>query len=257
MDEEPTDNRPERPLGSASARPGTPAHAPGHKDHFLQLMFFQASHESAEPRTDAARELATGPYAALRHLKTEPGDRYTLPLPNAAPVRLDSPAIEVMTDLRRTGAVTIGPDASIDDANRTMQSRRVRALFVVDEGRNILGILTATDILGERPIQFAHSRGIHHDEVSVRDIMTHADRLELLDIRDVERVRVGDLVATLRLAGRQHALAVEMTGRNVPSQKTVCGIFSVTQIARQLGLPPQQTHDIARTFAEIEAAIWG
>jgi hypothetical protein len=255
MDEEPTDNRPGRPLGTASAQPG--AHAPGHKDHFLQLMFFQASHESAEPQMEAARELNTGPYTALRHLKTQPGDRYALPLPNTAPVRLDSPAIAVMTDLRRTDAVAIGPDALIDDANRTMRSRRIRALFVVDESRGILGILTATDILGERPIQFAQSRGIRHGEVSVRDIMTTAERLELLDIRDVERARVGDLVATLKFAGRQHALAVETGVRNALSQKTVCGIFSVTQIARQLGIPLQQTHDIAQTFAEIEAAISG
>jgi len=209
------------------------------------------------PLAEAVRELATGPYAPLRHSKTHAGDRYTLPLANAAPVRLDSPAIEVMTDLRRTGAVTIGQNASIDEANRTMHSRRVRALFVVDEGRNILGILTATDILGERPIQFSQSRGIRHDEVTVRDIMTPADRLELLDIRDLERARVGDLVATLKVAGRQHALAVETAELSAPRQKTVCGIFSVTQVARQLGIPPQQTHDIAQTFAEIEAAISG
>jgi CBS domain len=257
MDQEPTDNRAAHPLGPLSAHSNAPAHASTPKDHFLQLMFFQASHDSAAPQTGAARELATGPYTALRHLRTQPGDRYALPLPNAGPVRLDSPAIAVMTDLRRTGAVTIGPDALIDDANRTMQNRRVRALFVVDEGRGILGILTATDILGERPIQFAQSRGIRHGEVSVRDIMTAAERLELLDIRDVERARVGDLVATLKFAGRQHALAVESGERNAPSQKTVCGIFSVTQIARQLGIPPQQTHDIAQTFAEIEAAISG
>jgi hypothetical protein len=87
--------------------------------------------------------------------------------------------------------------------------------------------------------------------------MTTAERLELLDIRDIERARVGDLVATLKFAGRQHALAVEAGERNALSQKTVCGIFSVTQIARQLGIPPQQTHDIAQTFAEIEAVISG
>jgi hypothetical protein len=59
----------------------------------------------------------------------------------------------------------------------------------------------------------------------------------------------------LRLAGRQHALAVEATSEASGAQKTVRGIFSLTHIARQLGIPPQQTHDISRTFAEIQAAI--
>jgi hypothetical protein len=85
--------------------------------------------------------------------------------------------------------------------------------------------------------------------------MTPADRLEILDFRDVEAARIGDIVATLRLAGRQHALAVEATDETPSAQKTVRGIFSLTQIARQLGIPPQQTHDIIRTFAEIQAAI--
>ena len=250
MDQESVDNRRDRAIEPSPAHSSASSQAPSQKDHFLQLMFFQASHEAAPPPA-ASRELATGPYAPLRQLKTQRGDRHTLPSA-IQPVRLDSPAIEVMTDLRRIGAVTIGEAASIADANRTMMSRRVRALFVVDDGPNILGILTATDTLGERPIQFAQSRGIHHNEVGVRDIMTPAERLELLDIRDVERARVGDIVATLKLVGRQHALAVDM---NAIPQRTVCGIFSLTQIARQLGIAPQQTHDIARTFAEIEAAI--
>ena len=255
MDHEPVDGRPEgtiEPAPHAPASTHAPAapHAPSQKDHFLQLMFFQASHETA-PAAEPALAPITGPYVALRHLRTQRGERYVLPSA-VQPVRLESPAIEVMTDLRKIGAVTISEAASLDEANRTMMSRRVRALFVVDDARNILGILTATDVLGERPIQFAQSRGIRHGEVSVRDIMTPADRLELIDVRDVERARVGDIVATLKLVGRQHALAVEMA--SLP-QKTVCGIFSLTQIARQLGLPPQQTHDMAQTFAEIEAAI--
>ena len=255
MDEEPADDDRGRTVEPSSVHSRASSKAPSQKDHFLQLMFFQASHGDAAPLPEARHELVAGAYAPLRHSRPQPGDRCKLALPaTAQPVRLDSPAIVVMTDLRRIDAASIDEAASIDAANRTMMNRRVRALFVVDDTRQILGIVTATDILGERPIQFAQSRGIRHGEVSVRDIMTTADRLELLDIRDIERARVGDLVATLRVAGRQHALAVE-TRPDATHQKTVCGIFSLTQIARQLGIPPQQTHDIARTFAEIEAAI--
>jgi hypothetical protein len=71
----------------------------------------------------------------------------------------------------------------------------------------------------------------------------------------VELARVGDIVATLKVAGRQHALVVETIDEAITAQRSVCGIFSLTQIAWQLGIPPQQIHDIARTFAEIQAAI--
>jgi hypothetical protein len=243
---------------ATSATPEAPAHLddPSAKDHFLKLMFFQATRAPGEHRGAASRtEPAPAGYAPLRHFTSQPGERYSLPLSShAPPVRLDSPALAVMTDLIQTGAVTIEPGATLAAANQAMIRRGVRALFVTDDARHVLGIVTSTDMLGERPMQVAHGQGIRHDEVLVRDIMTSDDRLEVLDFRDVERARVGDMLSTLRLAGRQHALAVEQADGG---ERIVRGIFSVTQIARQLGLPAQQHHDIARTFAEIEAAIAG
>ena len=66
------------------------------------------------------------------------------------------------------------------------------ALFVVDGARQVFGIITSTDILGEKPVRFAQENGIRHGEVAVRDIMTPADRLEILDFYNVQRARVGD-----------------------------------------------------------------
>jgi acetyl-CoA carboxylase beta subunit len=58
-------------------------------------------------------------------------------------------------------------------------------------------------------------------------------------------------VATLKRAGRQHALVVDQASGG---RQMVRGIFSLTQIARQLGIAVQ-TPAIGNTFAEIEAAI--
>ena len=142
--------------------------------------------------------------------------------------------------------------ASVAEANQTMIGRGVRALFVIAGTPEVLGIVTATDVLGERPLSFAQSRNIHYDEITVRDIMTSEDRLEVLHLDDVMTARVGDVVATLRRSGRQHALVVDTVEGTAP---VICGMFSLTQIGRRLGIPPQQVHDIARTFAEIEALI--
>jgi CBS domain-containing protein len=161
-----------------------------------------------------------------------------------------------MTDLSRVAAVTIAAGASIDEAHRAMVSHGVRALFIVDDARFILGIVTANDILGEKPVQIAQNRGVPHVEVLVNEVMTSADFLEAMELRDVRRVRVGDIVETLKRAGRQHALVIDSESADLSSATpTVRGIFSLTQIARQLGLPPQSGRDVARTFAEIEAAI--
>ena len=243
-----------RPTSTGDAT-GEPTRDVRRKDRFIELMFFN-SHAGAESPHARHVDARADDYAPLRHLTSSPGDRYTLPVPSAqAPVRLDSPATDVMTDLRRVSAVVIDRNASIDDADRVMTAHGVRALFVVDDTRQVSGIITTTDTLGEKPMRFAQARGIRHGEVLVRDIMTPSERLEILEHDAVAGVRVGDVIATLRFAGRQHALVVETNPEAPGNEKTIIGIFSLTQIARQLGIPSQQVHDIARTFAEIEAVI--
>lgn len=170
---------------------------------------------------------------------------------NPGPVSEDSPAIAVMTDLRRIPAASIEPDASLSDINHRMVARGVRLLFVAEDDGRILGLVTATDILGERPLTTAMSRGLHVDELTVRDIMTAVDQIDSVEIRDVLRAEVGHVIATLKDHGRQHALVME---RDDLGRTIVRGIFSASQIARQMG-KVIQTPEIARSFSEIEHAI--
>lgn len=166
-------------------------------------------------------------------------------------VNLDSPALDVMTDLKRVQAVTIGPDATLGAVSNAMMRNNVRSLLVADERRCVLGIITSTDTLGEKPMQIVRERGVRHGEVLVRDIMTPRDRLEVLDLEEVRFAEVGHVMATLRRTGRQHALVAEDAAAG---RQMIRGIFSASQIARQLGMAVNATQ-IASTFAEIEAAI--
>ena len=82
----------------------------------------------------------------------------------------------------------------------------------------------------------------------VRDVMTPATQVEVIALSDVEGARVGHVLETLRRAGRQHALVVD-------AERMVRGIFSISQIARQLGVSVPAGGEVARTFSEIEAAL--
>jgi CBS-domain-containing membrane protein len=166
-------------------------------------------------------------------------------------VTLDDPALAVMTDLRALGAVIILSGDSVEEAHRRMIQRAVRLLLVVDQNREVVGVITATDILGEKPMQAVTQRGIRREELVVRDIMTPQDQLEAIDLEDVRASRVGHIVATLKQSGRQHAVVVE---RDAARGHVVRGLFSATQIARQLGVAIP-TSEIARTFSEIEAQL--
>lgn len=164
------------------------------------------------------------------------------------PVTLDDPAFAVMTDLREVAAVTTRPEEPMDAAHALMIQRRVRLLFVMGGDSTIVGVITATDLLGEKPMRFMQSRGVAHAEITVADLMTPASMLEALAIQDVAQMRVGHIVATLKAVRRQHIMVAEEGGSRVR------GLFSASQVARQLGME-LQTFEVASTFADIEAAL--
>jgi len=167
-----------------------------------------------------------------------------------ARVSIEDPALSVMTDLARVSAVVIRPTDTIDEALARMKQRGVRALLVIDDARRVLGLVTAHDVLGERPMRFVEAHGVRHEEILVQDVMTPSERLEAIEIAEVRAAKVGHVVATLRQSGRQHALVTDPDGR-------IRGIFSATQIARQLGVDPQSVNpaEIAQTFTEIETLL--
>jgi len=191
-------------------------------------------------------------YPSLPSISLQPGASYAQPSQLILErVSLDDPALNVMTDLRLVTAVVILPGDMMSEAHRRMIRRGVRLLLVVDQDRKVLGIITASDILGEKPMQLIAQRGIRREELLVRDVMTRQEHLEALRLDDVRSARVGHIVATLRKAGRQHAIVVEPGSEG---GHTVRGLFSATQIARQLGVFIE-TGEIARTFSEIEARL--
>jgi CBS domain-containing protein len=176
-----------------------------------------------------------------------PRARIAEPMPPGR-VTLDDPAFAVMTDLREVSAATTTADESIAAAEAQMIRRGVRLLFVLDAERRLTGIITATDLLGEKPVRFMHSRGVARAEIQVGDLMTPAASLEALPVMDVAQMRVGHIVATLKAVGRRHLVVAEDNGQRVR------GLFSASQVARQLGVE-LQTIEVAKTFADIEAAL--
>lgn len=182
------------------------------------------------------------PYTYLDSGTTHCRPRQSLP----ETVTLDSPAYDVMTDLTKVAAVTMGPCVGIDAANDRMVASGVRLLFVTDQQNHILGLFTSVD-LATRPMQYLKEHGGKREDIYIRDIMTPQDRLEVLAMGDVVRASVGDIVATLKRGGRQHALVAE---DDENGKQVIRGLFSATQISKQLG-ETIETTEVAKTFAEV------
>src|ERR1017187_480989 len=96
-------------------------------------------------------------------------------------VSLDSSALDVMTDLALVKAETIEPKTSLGAAEKLMINRGVRSLFVTADFPCVEGLVTAADLLGNRPMQVLNRSQVKHQDLCVEDVMTPLSDLDVLD----------------------------------------------------------------------------
>ena len=181
------------------------------------------------------------------------GTRFAQSQPVTAPsVTLASPALAVMTDLALVRAATVRPEESLLMAREHMIHQGVRLLFVVSDMPCVEGLITTTDLDGERPMQVIARRGVHYDDLVVGDVMSPLASLDAVDVAHLRHATVAKLIATIRHLGRRHMLVVD---HGQDGQTPVLrGVISQAQIERQLG-QPINVIEHAHNFAEISASL--
>lgn len=191
--------------------------------------------------------------AALPTFRLQPGVSLAQVQPQAqSTVTLDSPALQVMTDLTLIKAATTHPSTSLRQAEQMMIYQGVRMLFVVSDMPALEGLITTTDLGGDRSMALVAERRVRHDELSVADVMTPLSMLDAIDLEHMRNARVGNAVATLKRLGRNHLLVVQAATEQTPLR--VRGVISRAQIERQLGTA-LDIAPIASSFSEIERAL--
>jgi len=194
------------------------------------------------------------PDAAMSTFRLEPGVGIAQAAPwQTHPVTLKSPALDVMTDLTLVKAASTHPSTSLRQAEQLMIYQGVRMLFVVSDMPSLEGLITTTDLGGDRAMRIVGERHTRHDDLSVADVMTPLSMLDAIDFERMGTATVGNVIATLKRFGRNHLLVVQ--GATAQTPQRVRGVISRAQIERQLGAPIDITH-IASSFSEIERALF-
>jgi CBS domain-containing protein len=191
--------------------------------------------------------------AALASFRLTPGLSIAQASPwNTSPVTLESPALSVMTDLTQVKAATIRPEQTLQQAEQTMIYQGVRMLFVVSQMPVLEGLITSTDLRGERQMSLVHTRHLRFDEMRVVDVMTELSALDAIEFESMGIATVSNMIATLKRVGRHHLLVVQRATATTPQR--IRGVVSRAQIERQLGTPIEMT-EIASSFSEVERAL--
>lgn len=192
-------------------------------------------------------------FAALSHIHLQPGRTFERPAEPPEIVHWNSPATEVMTDFRHVKPVTVRSDVPIDRALEKMKWAGVRLLLVINEQQQIIGLITAKDIQGERPVMLVQETRIPRSSIRVDAIMTRQSEIIGLNMISVRNALVGHIIETLRQLDRQHILVLEVD--EVTQAQRVRGMFSTSQIGRQLGESITDGIAPAHTLAEMQHEI--
>ena len=171
------------------------------------------------------------------------------PIPGRDPWHADpqDPALTVMTDFRERASVTVPETALIDEALEHMRHTGVRCAFAIDDRRSIVvGLITAYDVTGEKPMQFMQSEAIPRREVQVRDIMREISECPVADIKQIERATVA---AVSNMFAKSQLTHVPVVDTSDTGEQRLRGLLSAAKVERLLSLSESIRHDLTRATA--------
>jgi CBS domain-containing protein len=165
-------------------------------------------------------------------------------------ITLLSSAEKVMTDFNKVMPITASKDMQVDQALSLMKTQHVRLLLATNDQGQFVGIITAREIVGRNVMAYMQSNDIPREDVQIKHVMISKARLKALTIDQAKKVKIGDIMETLKGSGEQHVLVVD----NASSAKKICGIVSASDISRQLKVGFDVMYE-AKSFADIEQIV--
>lgn len=175
------------------------------------------------------QERPTHPTLHLEELGKSSG--VTGPVNESWQVKLTDPATFVMTDFRERAFFKVAPDEQIDETLKKMKHAGLRAAFVMDkQSDELLGMITAYDIMGEKPLRYLQNAGFtEHKDIMVSDIMESLREMVALEVHELEKATVQSVLDVLQKCGRTHLPVVE---RKAGEELHLRGLISATKVLR-------------------------
>jgi predicted transcriptional regulator len=189
-------------------------------------------------------------YKTIKFSKLDTQPQTIVPDRGYKELNLDDSAISVMNDHRIEKAPTSNLKTSLDAASKKMANEKSSLLLVENNDGQIVGLISSADISGEKPIQFINDTKKKRDEIKIGHLMTSINDMPVLNIQDVLKAKIGDVLHTLNEIGSEYILVTTQE----ENETRIRGIFSARNIARSLNIFFSPSPG-AKTFAEYSRAL--
>lgn len=162
-------------------------------------------------------------------------------------LRPDSPALNVLSDFRQHKPHMIDSHLKASEALKMMFAEDVSMKIVVDIEKEFIGVLDRSHLTSENMLLKQLSLGLKHNELLVKDLMYPRSNILAVDIDQLDQVKVGDLVSSMKTSHQEYLLVVDKYAHHIR------GIISSREIGRRLRQPVAIEKE--RTFADIFSAV--
>lgn len=160
------------------------------------------------------------------------------------------PALSLLTDLQQSACVVASHLDSLEQTVHLMMRAGVRMVFVSGVDGTLVGMISAEDVQGERPVVRASSNQMPVRELTLADVMVPVGAWDTVDMGQVRTARLGDVAATLQ----EHNLRYLLVTQTKNGQTYLRGLFSARRLEMAMRQPIQADLH-SRSFAELESVL--
>lgn len=145
-------------------------------------------------------------------------------------LNMDSPATEFFTDFKKHRPLTIEGDTPALDAAMLMRKSHARMKLVTDLKGEFIGTITVDD-LSDQNLMVKVATGERLRDVTVSEMMCPKREMFAIDMSELERASIGDVIETLQRSGQPHCLVVDR------QRDHIRGLLAASEVERRLHMP--------------------
>ncbi len=155
-------------------------------------------------------------------------DTYQVADPSQLDVlHLDSPARLAMLDFSLHAPVTLSPETPVDEARQVLDHSHRAVVLVVDRHKRFCGAVTNERLSPQAEMRLV-GRGRRREDLRTRDLMVPNRLIHAVDIHQLEKMRVENLIELLQQDKQTFLLVVN------PDASRILGVVAAEHLSRQL-----------------------
>lgn len=143
---------------------------------------------------------------------------------------LATSAMQFFTDYRVREALVIDDDTKAIDAHKAMLAMHEHLRLVVDKAEHFAGVISSQELTEQNIIRNAVEAKVPRGDLEVKDLMTPKKDLFALDIREVEKAKISEVVEMLKDNHQKYCLVVDETTHHI------VGVVSAYELSLKLNV---------------------